>query len=118
MVINREFNRPHNINTLIQRILEAGLFTKWHSKHKRVFGDRSVDFGAPSIHIEQLLAPICFMLVAGWILSIATFISERIVERKLRARNASRIWVYLEHFFDGKRHYLTNLPERLSNSRN
>lgn len=116
MVITSKFNRRYNINQHIQRIFEAGLISKWHSDHKRNHVARVIDFGSPSIHIEQLHAPIVFMLFCGWTLSILSFISEKIIERKLRAENSSRIWIYFEQFFDGKRHYFTNLPERLSKS--
>lgn len=117
MIIDAQVNHRHNINQHIRRILESGFITKWHSDHRRNHVDRTIDFGSSSIHIEQLHAPIVFILFCGWILSILTFISEIITERKLRDGNSSRIWIYFEQFFDGKRHYFTNLPERLSKSR-
>lgn len=117
MIIDREFNRHHHVNQLIKRIMESGLFAKWHSMHTRNWHDPSVDFGTPSVRVEQISGPISFALFIGWGLGSLTFIAEIIVGRRLRNENASRVWTYLEHFFDGKRRYFINLPERLSKSR-
>lgn len=117
MIIDREFNRRHNVNQLIQRIAESGLFSKWYSEHKRNWFDPSVDLGTLNVRIEQIVGPVVFDLSAGWILGLLCFIAENIIHRKLRDNNASRIWTKLGHFFDGERHYLTNLPERLQASR-
>lgn len=67
MLIDREFERHHNINQLIQRIHKGrGLFTKWHSKHKRTFFDRSIDFGTLNVRVEKLSALFVFVLLAGF----------------------------------------------------
>lgn len=118
MIIDREFNRRHNINQLIQRIVESGLFSKWYSEHTRNWFDPSVNLGTLNVRVEQIVGPVVFDLAFGWILGLLCLIAENIIHSKLRDNNnASRIWTHLEHFFDGKRHYFKNLPECLQASR-
>lgn len=117
MLINADFNQRHNIDGIIRHILEAGLFTGWNSVQKRPKISPLVEFGSQRVTNEQISAAWVFMIACGWFLAISTFFAERIISRKRGQENASRIWVYLERFFDGKRHYFKNLPERLEQSR-
>lgn len=117
MLINKHFNRQHNIDTIIRHLLEAGLLNGWHSVHKRPKTNPLIEFGSKRVTNEQISAAWVFMILSGWFLATSTFIAERIIYRKRREESASRMWVYLERFFDGKRHYFKHLPERLERSR-
>lgn len=117
MLINTDFNRQHNIDEIIQHILEAGLFTKWHSEYTKVKIQSRIEFGSAYVTIEQLSAAWVFGIVGGSILSTITFIAEITIYRMNRKPKAALIWLYLERFFDGQRHYLKSLPERLEQSR-
>lgn len=113
MLINQEFNHAHNIDEIIRRVFESGLFVKWHSDHRRIKTTSSIEFGSPSVTVEQISAAFVFIILGGWTLATLTFIAEHIIFRNYRREGASCIWMYLERFFDGQRHYMKNLPERL-----
>lgn len=117
MLINRHFERRYNINGIIRRIIEAGLFEKWRSSRKRHHFNQASERSTLSLSFEQMALAFKFILCSGLFISTLTFLCEIVIARKMCERNPARIWVHLERFFDGKRHYLTNLPERLAKSR-
>lgn len=117
MIIHRKFEHRHNINQIIQRIFEAGLFEKWQSNQQRVIFERSPERETIRLSVEQASIAFFLVLPIGYSLAITTFIAEIFIGEKLRGGSAAAIWVYLEKFFDGKRYYLINLPDRLMRSR-
>lgn len=114
MIIDRNFEHRHNINKIIQRTFEAGLFKKWHSSQQRIIFDRSPQRETIRLSVEQISIAFILVLSIGNSLATMSFIVEIFIGRKWRA---APIWVFLEQFFDGKRHYLINLPDRLMKSR-
>lgn len=114
MIIDRNFEHRHNINKIIQRTFEAGLFKKWHSSQQRIIFDRSPQRETIRLSVEQISIAFILVLSIGNSLATMSFIVEIFIGRKWRA---APIWVFLEQFFDGKRHYLINLPNRLIKSR-
>lgn len=117
MVINKEFNDRYDVNELIRRIFEAGLVTKWHHDIRRVYEKPTPSIGSPYVRFEQLSGAFVFLLLSGWSLAILTFMGELIVQWRVRDPKAARVWTYLAQFFDGKRHYFTDLPRKLRKSR-
>lgn len=117
LALNSEFNHRHKLEEIIQRIFESGLIQKWSAPYQQKHIVRSVDFGSPSVRFEQLELAFYLVLPLGWSIAISAFLAELFIDRKLREGNAARIWMYLEQFFDGKRHYFINLPEKLQRSR-
>lgn len=117
LLVSQQFNRTYDINHVIRRIFEADMLSKWYedSRRREIF--------EPTEHIpieltfEQFAPGIVFGLLIGLTLSFLAFVCEHIIRLKLSENNGNGIWIYLEHFFDGKRHYLQNLPERIQASR-
>lgn len=113
LLMRKDFPFKSRVNEIIRNAFEGGLFVKWsrESKRQRERVIQHERFLAISLQVS--FGPFLFFCGCGSILATLALLSEYIIFKKMSQKNRSRIWVYLEQFFDGKRHYLTNLPEKL-----
>ena len=113
LLMRKDFDLKQKIDATIQYAFECGLFAKWDRDSQRK-KERLMSFVPSDGLTLQSLSAFILVIIIGWIMSIASCVSELIIHRKLKQKQRSRIWKYLEQFFDGDRHYLKNLPERLA----
>lgn len=110
--MRKDFALKSKVDEIIRNSFEGGLFVKWERDTRR----KTEPLRPYEPQLELTLkecAFICFMGSVGFIVSILTFICEIIIYRKLKQNGRSPVWKYLRQFFDGNRHYLRNLPEKL-----
>lgn len=116
-LIRKNFALNSKIDKIIQNAFESGLFVKWDWDNQRK-KERLIQFEPPDeLTIQHFLGSFVFLVSGGAVLATITLLSERLSFRKIQNPNCSRVWIYLEHIFDGQRHCLKNLPEKLMNKR-
>lgn len=98
---------------MIRRVFEAGLFWKWHADSERRKKFEPLKHIPMALTFEHFSAGFVFVLLIGWSLACLAFVSEHIIRLKIQERNGKGIWIRLEYFFDGKRHYFLNLPDKM-----
>lgn len=114
MYMRKDFYWKDKVNTIVQQLVEAGLFVKWQ-RDSQLHGKYEIPYAAQPIRlpISHASAALVFLIGVGSLMSISTFIVEQFVFWKMKQPNKLKIWMYLEQFVDGHRHYLKNVPERL-----
>lgn len=113
LLISQQINRTNDINHVIRRVFEAGLFWKWHADSERRKKFEPLKHIPMALTFEHFSAGFVFVLLIGWSLACLAFVSEHIIRLKIQERNGKGIWIRLEYFFDGKRHYFLNLPDKM-----
>lgn len=105
------FDLRLKIDKIIQKLLEGGLFVKWNKDSilRRKF--EIPDSQPLGMTFEDISTPFIFLFIIGSVISMSSFICELIIFRKMKQHNRHVIWIYLEQFFDGRRHYFKNLME-------
>lgn len=108
-----EFNFINEINRVIRNLVESGLIVHWNriNQRKRIPELRE----PPPLHLtlEDLGCGFIFTIGIGLMSAIITFIAEVFVAKRQARGDGSRKWTHLEWIFDGKRHFMINLPETL-----
>lgn len=117
MWMQKDFTLESRINRIIQQAFEGGLFVKWHRDNQRKPKRMTRDNQWKPFNLKQFSLPFVTIYGLGIIVSILSFFSEIFIQRKMMQKQRSKVWIYLERFFDGKRHYLANLTDRLERSR-
>lgn len=111
LLMRSDFVLKSQINIIIRNAFESGLLEKWNRDSQRK-KERLIPFQVPIRVNLQNYYVVVTIFGAGIIFSTVTFITERIVENRLKKTRSSP-WTYLEGFFNGRRNYLTHLPEKL-----
>lgn len=113
LLMRKDFPFRNRIDEIIGNAFESGLFNKWirDSQRKK---QQTVPFEPkPALTLVQFAVFFTFIYCLGCIMSTLSFCSEILTQRMMKQRNVHRIWIYFERLFDGERHYLRNLPDRL-----
>lgn len=63
--------------------------------------------------MENVMAVVIFVLFTGSMMSTATFFVEKFIFWKMQQQRKCKIFIYLDQFVDGHRHYLKNLPTNM-----
>ncbi|XP_055309007.1 uncharacterized protein LOC129572917 [Sitodiplosis mosellana] len=113
MLMRKDFALKRKIDEIIRNAFESGLFVKWDRDSQRK-KERVIPF-EPSVvlSVENIAMPLVFAIGVGSLMATAAFYCEILISRKIKENAPSRHWVYLEQFFDGERHYLKNMTEKL-----
>lgn len=109
LLIRKDFAKKMKVNEIVQNAFEGGLVVKWSNDILR--RRKPIIPPEPPIGITlKFFSPVLiFVLLMGSIMSTASFLCERIIHHKLKQCPQSWIWLRLEEFFDGERHYLRNI---------
>lgn len=103
----------NEINRYMRYLMESGIIVHWNriNQRKRVPELRE----PPPLHltVEDLGCGFLFTIGLGLTAAIIIFFAEVFVANRKAKRDGSRKWTYLEWIFDGKRHFMINLPETL-----
>lgn len=115
LYIRKDFRLKADMNAIIHQLLESGFFVKWKSNSQIEEKHESSDLEPVSLTIEHISTALIFLIGCGSVLSTSAFAAENIIywKMKKRRKDRHRIWIYVEQFFDGRRHYFKNVPERL-----
>lgn len=114
LLMRKDFALRQKIDEIIQYAFESGLFVKWDRDSQRK-KERILPFiPETELSLGHLSPAFVFIICVGSIMSILSVISELIIYRNMQQEQRSWIWMYFEQFFDGNRHYLKDLPEKLS----
>lgn len=103
--MSRKYEFKTQVNSLIRRCLEAGLFTKWQEdtelsgNDSKPKSDRNINLTVA--HIGGAL----LSLVCGLCLASLVFIAECVAFEKLKQKDCHQFWVYLSRTVDGRRFY-------------
>lgn len=113
LYMRKDFRLKEKLNEIIEQLLEAGYFDKWKTDcHLR--GKYEEPYTIPlQLPITHISAALIFLFGVGSLLSTSTFIFEKLIFWKMHQRVKHKIWIYLQQFVDGERHYFKNVPERL-----
>lgn len=112
--MRQDFDLQPKIYDIVQKLFEAGLFVKWNTDSQRWKRYEISDDPVIQLTVADIAFGLFFFTFIGSLMSIATFVCERIIFLKMKQRNKHTVWIYLEQFVDGHRHYLNNLPEKLA----
>lgn len=114
LLMRKDSPLKSRFNKVIRNAFEGGLFVKWNRDIQRKKKHSPPQEDIPTeILMEHLSGVIIWAYVFGCLMSFATFICEKIIFLKVKSSNRPRAWIYLEHFVDGERHYLKDLPNKL-----
>lgn len=100
------------IDRIIRNSLESGLFEKWKRDSERRKEPKQIE--QEETHVltcEHFLFLYGTVYATGVVMASLSLYSEIIIKRNMMKSPRLRIWMYLEHFFDGNRNYLRNLVE-------
>lgn len=113
LIIRTDFALRQKIDDIIRNAFEGGLFVKWNRDSQRK--KKRIDPFEPeyALTLEQYAVFLVVIYSIGCILAIFSFLFEVIIQQKMKQSNRTHIWIYFEQFFDGNRHYLTNLSQKL-----
>lgn len=112
LYMQKDFYLKKQVDNIIRKIFDAGLVEKW-LQDSCIEKYESRYYPPDQLSVAYIGAALVFFLGVGSLFSISTFIAEKLVSWKMKQPARHKIWIYLEQFFDGKRHYFKNLPERL-----
>lgn len=93
------------INSIIQRCVEAGLFQKWEKESYLYPTDAKQREDRLVILTVAHIGGGLLVLICGLILAFLSFMAENYVNRKLRQKNCRLFWILLANFVDGRRFY-------------
>lgn len=93
------------IDRIIQNAFESGLFTKWNRDSQRK-KEHVFPIGPPlTLNLEQYSFALITVYGSGVIISILALCFEFIIQWNMMRPHRWWIWMYLQQFFDGQRHY-------------
>lgn len=112
LVMRNDFSLKSRVDEFIHSAAEGGRFIKWdrYSQRKKERID-SID-SDPTFYINDLKGYFVVILGAGYLMSTLTLFCEILIHKKMMQPRRRKIWRYLEYFFDGKRHILTDLANK------
>lgn len=113
LFVRKDFALRRKVDKIIRRAFEGGLVLKWDRDSQRKKEHIIPYVPPPQFTLEEYAVAFVFIIGVGSFMSTSAFVCEIIINRKMNQMNRSRYWKYLEHFFDGKRHYLKNITDRL-----
>lgn len=98
------------INGIIRNSFESGLFSKW--KRDTLKFKQSIEETPPiQMTLENLLMPVIFILGIGIPISVAVFLLEHLVSRKMKQKIKSGIWFFLDNICNPDRLYFRFEPQ-------
>lgn len=108
-----DYELKTKFNKIVKNLFEGGLFMKWHRDNQR-----RGKYEVPFVVLDQVTMYhqgfFYIILGTGFLMSILTFCLEIVTFNKLKNRNSHWIWIHLDRFVDGERHYLKNLRNRIA----
>lgn len=113
LFMQKTFQMNRRFDKIIRNAFESGLIVKWSRDSQRKKEREIQPEIIESILLKEMAFLYILLLFPGSFISILSFLCELIIHWKMRQSDSSRTWKYFEQFFDGKRHYLRNLPEKL-----
>lgn len=107
------------VNTLIRRSLEAGLFEKWQKDCDLYRNDSQHTDDRKVILTVTHIGGALLSLFCGLSLAALIFIAECIAFHKSKQVNRHRFWLFLSQTVDGRRFYCQNsLIRRMNRKKN
>ena len=114
LFMRQDFNLKRKINRIILNAFESGLFVKWDRDSQRK-KERIIPYTPnPSFTLKEYTFAFVFVVGIGSLMAASSLLCEIVINRKMKQTTKAKIWSYLEQFFDGDRHYLKDLPEKLT----
>lgn len=105
------------INRIIQNAFESGLFSKWERDSQRK-KERIFPIEPPlTLNLEQYSFALVTIYGSGVIISTLALCFEFVIRWNMIRSHQWRIWMYLQQFFDGQRHYFKDSVKILIESR-
>lgn len=102
------------VNRIIQKSLEGGLFVKWNRDGGSDINRSSANDhpnGPIVLSLEHIFTGVALSATFG-LFAIGAFIAELIVHPIARRRNCARIWKWIDILIDGDRHFLLSLNRK------
>lgn len=112
LLMSKGFEFKSKVNQMILNAFEGGLFVKWDRTIQTKQHELKFEL-VGALSILHYLPVLAFVLAAGTFLALLSFLSERMTFQKTNQQSVSPFWKLSERFFDGKRHYLKDLPDKL-----
>lgn len=104
-LMQKDFPYMNELNQFIRRVDAAGLIVKWHSDcNNPNFPKRKQKFYR-QIKLQSFYG-VFLIWFALQLLTLITFIFEKIIYKKLKAHRPSRFWIFADMFIDPERHFL------------
>lgn len=104
LLVRNDVDLITKINAMIRNIIEGGLITKWHKENRLQVKPEAGHTVTDSLGLQYISALFYFVYFPGIITSTAVFFVEWFVARKLKQRRRLKLWRYMSHWFDGRRH--------------
>ena len=111
--MRQDLNLKRKIDKIISNAFESGLIEKWDRDNQRK--KKHLPSHMPQLAYTMNEFGFAFVLVLGIgsLMAASSLLCEIIISHKMKQTPTRKIWSYLEQFFDGDRHYLKDLPEKL-----
>lgn len=111
--VRKNLKLKPEIDRIIRHLFETGLFVEWERDNKKR-AKYEYQYFPDLIGLDHFKIVFLVVLGVGWTLSLSTLFCERLIFRKMQQRvgNRHRIWIRLERFVDGERHYLKNILQK------
>lgn len=93
------------INVIIGRALEGGLFQKWHRDSSMYRNDPTKNIDRRTTLSIAHIGAALLALVCGLSIASSVFILEWIVFDKIKQKKCRRFWFIVSKFVDGRRFY-------------
>ncbi len=113
LYMRKDFHYKVEVNAIVETLSDAGFFVGWQREIKIKRKQEIASMIPITLPISHIAVAFIFLIGCGSILSTLAFLAENNISWKMKQRRKKKFWIYLEQFFDGQRHYMKNLPERL-----
>lgn len=118
LYMQKNSNFKDKIDNVILTLSQFGLIEKWNTEITGLSPNNKHSKGNNTPHqlkMENIMAVILFVVCTGTMISTSTFLVEKYIFWKMAQRRKAKIFIYLDQFVDGQRHYLKNLDEEEEN---
>lgn len=113
LYMQRDHHLNEKVNNIILKLNEVGFFEKWNidvvGRPPSKYSMRN--YTPLQLKVKNIMAVVLFVLCTGTMMSTSTFLVENFIFSKMRLQNKWKIFIYLDQFVDGQRHYFKHLLE-------
>lgn len=104
-LVREDFPYVHELNGFIREASASGLIEKWRLEKIIRLPQRFGEFEFVDLSLYSYFG-ILFIVIPVFFVVLSILVLEKVVYKKSRKPNASRIWVLLEIFIDADRHFM------------
>lgn len=112
LIIKKSSPIKSKIEAVSRQLIESGLFVKW-ARDSRKRDTLRVPKEFEGISLKHFDFPLLLICGIGLFVAFSSFIWEQITFHMMMKSTKTRFWSRLNTFFDSRRHFLKDLPEKL-----